>query len=439
MLTDNGDMMLTRYSTPEMRAIWAPQNRFEKWFEVELAACEAMEDEGIVPLGTADAIRPKVKLDAHRILEIENVTKHDVIAFLTHVEQQAGEPARWLHLGLTSSDILDSSFALLLIEAMDLVIVEAKKLAAACAKNADKYRATPMIGRTHGIHAEPTSLGITFALWYAEMKRNIKRLKQAKEVISFGKIAGAVGNYGNISPTIEEKALKSLGLSPELVATQVVQRDRHAEYFTALAITAGSVEKIAVTIRHWQRTEVGEGAEPFGKGQKGSSAMPHKRNPILCENITGLARTIRNYVAPALENIALWHERDISHSSVERIIAPDATSLSQFMLGRMAGVVDGIDIFEEKMLENINLTGGLVLSESVLLAIIKKGLPRQKAYEAVQQCAMASTAGQGSFPDLLAKHPLISEKLTPKELKEALDLEHHLRHADMIIDRALKS
>ncbi|MBU1239366.1 adenylosuccinate lyase, partial [Myxococcota bacterium] len=265
------------------------------------------------------------------------------------------------------------------------------------------------------------------------------RLTQAKKIISVGKIAGAVGNYGNLSPEIEARALEQLGLTPEVVATQVVQRDRHAEYFTALAITAGTIEKMAITIRHWQRTEVNEAAEPFGKGQKGSSAMPHKRNPILCENITGLARTVRGYVAPALENMALWHERDISHSSVERVIAPDATSLTQFMLRRMTTVISGLDVFEDRMEEHIHLTGGLVLSESVLLEVIRKGVPRQKAYEAVQRCAMASRSGSDTFFQLLTEDPLIREKLTPQEIATAMDVEHHLRHVDQIIERALNT
>ncbi|MBU1535366.1 adenylosuccinate lyase [Myxococcota bacterium] len=431
--------MLERYLTPEMERIWAPKNRYDQWLRVELAACRAMEERGIVPVGTADSVAPLVTIDPRRIDEIEAITRHDVIAFLTHVEEQAGEPARWLHLGLTSSDILDSSFAILLTDAMSLILQEAENLSSALREMTLKHRKTAMIGRTHGIHAEPTSLGLTFALWYAEMRRNITRLAQAKKIISVGKIAGAVGNYGNLSPEIEARALEQLGLTPEVVATQVVQRDRHAEYFTALAITAGTIEKMAITIRHWQRTEVNEAAEPFGKGQKGSSAMPHKRNPILCENITGLARTVRGYVAPALENMALWHERDISHSSVERVIAPDATSLTQFMLRRMTTVISGLDVFEDRMEEHIHLTGGLVLSESVLLEVIRKGVPRQKAYEAVQRCAMASRSGSDTFFQLLTEDPLIREKLTPQEIATAMDVEHHLRHVDQIIERALNT
>jgi len=430
--------MLERYLTPEMERIWAPKNRYEQWLRVELAVCRAMEVRGLVPEGTAAVVEPLVQIDPARIDEIEATTRHDVIAFLSHVEEQAGEPARWLHLGLTSSDVLDSSFAVLLVEAMDLILADGGRLTKALKERALRHRATPLIGRTHGIHAEPTSLGLTFAMWYAEMRRNLRRLAAAREAVAVGKIAGAVGNYGNLDPDIEVEALAALGLEPEVVATQVVQRDRHAEYFTALAITAGTVEKMAITIRHWQRTEVGEAAEPFGRGQKGSSAMPHKRNPVLCENITGLARTVRSYATPALENIALWHERDISHSSVERVIAPDATSLTQFMLRRMTGVIEGLDVFEDKMEQHIHLTGGLVLSESVLLEVVRRGVPRQRAYEAVQRCAMAAGEKE-SFFELLTRDPLVSEKMTRDEIATAMDVGHHLRHVDRIIERALRS
>jgi adenylosuccinate lyase len=429
--------MLDRYCSEEMKQLWDLGQKYQYWLKVELAACRAMEAKEMVPRGTVAKIEGKVELDPQKILEIEKVTRHDVIAFLTHVENQVGEPARWLHLGLTSSDILDTSFALQLKQALEMIITEAEILADHCSHQALEHKDTIMIGRTHGIQAEPSSMWVVFAMWYAEMVRNIKRLRTALCDISFGKIAGAVGNYANLDPEVEKAALDELGLKPEPAATQVVQRDRHAFVFSTLAIMAGTVEKMAVTIRHWQRTEVHEAAEPFGKGQKGSSAMPHKRNPILCENITGLARTIRSYAAPALENIALWHERDISHSSVERIIAPDATSLTQFMLKRAGRVVSGLDIFPKNLARNLELTGGLVLSEAVLLEIVKEGVGRQKAYEAVQSCAMEATEKGGDFRELLRNNPLIKKHLGEKQLDKALNINHHVRHCNFIIRRAL--
>jgi adenylosuccinate lyase len=431
--------MIDRYSRKELRALWSDQRRYDTWLDVELAACAAMEREGTVPAGTAARVREKAagKLNPTRILEIEERTRHDVIAFLTHVEELAGADARWLHLGMTSSDVLDTSLAMLLGAATDEILGGLELVMAALKKRAGEHRHTAMIGRSHGIHAEPVTMGIVFAGFYAECKRNRRRLRAARQSIAVGKIAGAVGTYANVSPTVEKEALAALGLRPETVATQVVQRDRHAELFDALALLGASVEKLAIQIRHWQRTEVGEAEEAFGKGQKGSSAMPHKKNPILSENLTGLARMLRGYALPALENVALWHERDISHSSVERMIGPDATSLADFMLRRAATLVDGLVVHKEKMQRNLALTGGLIFSEGVMLALVRTGLPRQTAYEIVQRSALRARDEGGDFKSLLAADSEVNSRLPAGALDAAFNLEHHLRHADLIIDRAL--
>ena len=431
--------MIDRYSRKELRALWSDQRRFDTWLEVELAACAAMEREGSVPEGTAARVREKAagKLDPARILEIEEKTRHDVIAFLTHVEELAGADARWLHLGMTSSDVLDTSLALLLGEATHEILGGLDLLMVALKRRANEHRHTPMIGRSHGIHAEPVTLGIVFAGFYAEARRNRRRLTYAHSSVAVGKIAGAVGTYANVSYAVEKEALSTLGLRPETVATQVVQRDRHAELFNALALIGASVEKLAIQVRHWQRTEVGEAEEAFGKGQKGSSAMPHKKNPILSENLTGLARLLRGYALPALENVALWHERDISHSSVERMIAPDATALCDFMLRRAAGLIDGLVVHAPRMQKNLALTGGLIFSEGVMLALVRTGLARQAAYEIVQRSALRARDEGGDFKSLLAADSEVSSRLPAGALDAAFDLEHHLRHADRIIDRAL--
>jgi adenylosuccinate lyase len=431
--------MIDRYSRKELRALWSDQRRYDVWLDVELAACSAMEREGSVPAGTAARVREKAagKLNPTRILEIEERTRHDVIAFLTHVEELAGADARWLHLGMTSSDVLDTSLAILLGAATDEILGGMELLLAALKKRAEEHRHTAMIGRSHGIHAEPVTLGIVFAGFYAEARRNRRRLRAARKNIAVGKIAGAVGTYANVSPTVEKEALAALGLRPETVATQVVQRDRHAELFDALALLGASIEKLAIQIRHWQRTEVGEAEEAFGKGQKGSSAMPHKKNPILSENLTGLARMLRGYALPALENVALWHERDISHSSVERMIGPDATSLADFMLRRAAGLVEGLVVHRERLGRNLMLTGGLIFSEGVMLALVRTGLPRQTAYEIVQRSALRARDEGGDFKSLLAADAEVNSRLPAGALDAAFNLEHHLRHADRIIDRAL--
>jgi len=431
--------MIDRYSRPELRKLWSDQHRFDTWLEVELAACRAMEQAGAVPHGTADRVHARAagRLDPTRILQIEEQTRHDVIAFLTHVEELAGEDARWLHLGMTSSDVLDTSLALLLGAACDEILGGVDLLLAALRRRATEHRTTPMIGRSHGIHAEPVTLGIVFAGFYTEMRRNRRRLAAARASIRHGKLAGAVGTYGNLAPEIEAAALNALGLRPEPVATQVVPRDRHAEVFNALALLGSSVERIAIQVRHWQRTEVSEAEESFGRGQKGSSAMPHKKNPILSENLSGLARLLRSWAGAALENVPLWHERDISHSSVERVIAPDATALADFMLRRAAGLVDGLVVHTHKMKANLELTGGLIFSEAVLLALVKTGLPRQKAYELVQRSALRARDEGGSFRALLGNDPDVAARLSTSALDGCFDLAHHLRHAGTIVDRAL--
>lgn len=430
--------MIERYSREEMAAIWSDRSRYEAWLEVELAACEAMEQVGTVPAGTASAVRALVRIDAGRIAEIERRTRHDVIAFLSHLEEQAGEHARWLHLGLTSSDVLDTAFALQLQRAGQLLTEGLERLLTALERRARELKGVAMVGRSHGIHAEPTSVGLVFAGFHAEMQRNRRRLGRALQGAATGKLAGAVGVYGNVSPEVEAATLAALGLRPEPCATQVVPRDRHAELFAALALIAASAERVALQVRHWQRTEVSEAREPFGGGQKGSSAMPHKRNPILSENICGLSRLVRGYLTPALENIPLWHERDISHSSVERVTAPDATGLTDFMLHRLAGLVDGLVVNTERVQQNLESSGGLVFSEAVMLELIRKGMERQRAYELVQRNALAALDGKGRFPELLNRDPEVAERLQPDELQACFDLEQHLRHVDLIYSRVFE-
>ncbi|MEM9490524.1 MAG: adenylosuccinate lyase [Myxococcota bacterium] len=433
--------MIERYTRPEMAALWSDAARFDAWLEVELAACAAMEVAGTVPAGQAAAVREHAagKLSPERILTIEQTTRHDVIAFLTHVEELAGAPARWLHLGMTSSDVLDTALAVQCTGAVDRILVGLDALRAAVAERAHEHKRTPAIGRSHGIHAEPITAGLVFARWYAELGRARQRLERARATIAVGKIAGAVGTYGNLSPDIERAALSALGLEPETAASQVVARDRHAEVLLALALLGTALEQIAVGVRHWQRTEVGEAEEGFGRGQKGSSAMPHKKNPILSENLTGLARLLRAYGGAALENVALWHERDISHSSVERVSFPDATILADFALARTTRLIRNLVVHAERMRANLELSGGLFFSEAVLLALVRTGLARQTAYEMVQRCALAAHSGQGRFRDLLGADAEISARLSADDLDAAFDLDHHLRHVDAIFARVFES
>jgi adenylosuccinate lyase len=431
--------MIPRYTPKDFTELWSDRTRYATWLEVELAACDAMEVAGYVPRGTAARIREmKLVLDPAEIDRIEQTTRHDVIAFLSHVEKLAGDPARWLHRGMTSSDVLDTSFACLLVKATDMMLARTDTLIEKLVTRARQHAKTPLIGRSHGIHAEPTTFGVALAGHLAEIRRGRARLAVAREEIAVGKIAGAVGTYAHLSPEIEEQALAAVGLRPETVSTQVVARDRHAAFFSALALLAAGIERLATNVRHWQRTEVGEAEEKFSVGQKGSSAMPHKRNPVLSENLCGLARVVRAAVAPALENVALWHERDISHSSVERMIAPDATATMAFMLDRAAGLVEGLVVYEDKLQLNLNRTGGLFFSEAIMLALVEKGLLRQSAYELVQRSAMKAFRGEGQFRELLGTDEEIASRLSPSELDACFDLDHALRFAERIVERAVR-
>jgi adenylosuccinate lyase len=430
--------MIPRYTPKDFAELWSPRHRYEVWLEVELSACEAMERAGLVPVGTAAEIRAKkIVIDPDRIDEIERVVKHDVIAFLTHVEEQVGAPARWLHRGMTSSDVLDSALAIQLREALDAMTPRLERLLTALAKRAREQMHTPMIGRSHGIHAEPITFGLALAGHHAELARGRARLRVAREEIAVGKIAGAVGTYAHLSPEIEADALGKLGLQPETVATQVVARDRHAAYFSALAVVAAGIERLATNVRHWQRTEVAEAEEAFTTGQKGSSAMPHKRNPILSENLCGLARIVRMAAIPALEDVALWHERDISHSSVERMIAPDATSTLAFMLERAAGLVEGLVVYDQNLRKNLEKTGGLFFSEGVLLELVAKGVARQEAYVWVQRNAMKAALHGENFLDALVADVDVASKLSEQEVRKCFDLSHVLRHVEGMVERAV--
>lgn len=430
--------MIGRYTPDDFAHLWSAERKLAIFLEVELAACEAMEIAGVVPQGTAAAIRAKnIKLDPARVDAIEQVTRHDVIAFLTHVEELAGPPARWLHRGMTSSDVLDTAFAIQLREAADLLDTRLRGLLSALRGRIEEHRHTVMIGRSHGVHAEPITFGLALASHYSEFVRARARLAAARNEISVGTISGAVGTMAHLSPTIEEYALAKLGLRAEPVPTQVVPRDRHAAYFSALAVIATGIERFAINVRHWQRTEVLEAEEPFTSGQKGSSAMPHKRNPILSENLCGLARMVRAYAGAALENVALWHERDISHSSAERMLAPDATTTLGFMLDRCRKLVEGLVVYPENMRTNLEKTGGLWASEAVLLALVHSGLPRQEAYVLVQRNAMKAWRREGDFlSNLLGDQDVVS-RIGEQKVREAFSLEHALHNVDALIDRAL--
>ncbi len=427
--------MIERYSRKQMARIWEPENRFRKWLDVEIAACEAWAVLGKIPKKSLDTIKKKAGFDIERIDEIEKTVKHDVIAFLTSVAEFVGPDSRYIHMGLTSSDILDTSLALLLKEAAGLIIEDIEGLLTVLKDKAYEHKDTPMMGRSHGIHAEPITFGLKMALWYDEMRRNLERMERAKDTISCGKLSGAVGTFSSIDPAVERHVLKKLGLKPELVATQVVHRDRHAEFFSTLAIVASSLEKFAVEIRHLQRTEVLEAEEHFTKGQKGSSAMPHKRNPILSENLTGLARLIRGYSVAAMENVALWHERDISHSSVERVIAPDATILMDFMLSRATGLIRDLVVYPENMLANMERLKGVVFSQKVLLKLVEKGKTREEAYAIVQRNAMKVWEGLGDFRSLLIDDEEVMNCLNEKEVDGCFDIRPYLKNVNYIFKR----
>jgi adenylosuccinate lyase len=418
-----------------MGRLWDLETRYKKWLDIEIAVCEAWAELGEIPKDDLREIKKRAQFDVKRIDEIEKVVKHDVIAFLTSVAQSLGPEARFIHKGLTSSDILDTALALLMRDASDLIMKDIYKLMDVLKKQAHKYKNMPIMGRSHGVHAEPMTFGLKFALWFEDMKRNIKRIKRAKEVISVGKLSGAVGTFSNIPPIIEEKVCKKLGLKPELVATQVVQRDRHAEYLTTLALIAASVEKIATEIRHLQRSEVLEAEEPFMAGQKGSSAMPHKRNPVGCENLSGLARLVRTNALAALENVALWHERDISHSSVERVIIPDSTILVDYMLDRLKGILDGLHVYPKRMKENMGRSYGLFTSQRVMLALLDKGLDREQAYSIVQADAMKSWKEGTEFKKIILRNKEVRKYLTSQEISEIFDLGYYLKNVDYIFRR----
>lgn len=427
--------MIARYTPPEMGRIWAPQNIYARWLDVELAACQAMAEKGIVPEASFRTIREKAGFSVSRILEIEEVTKHDVIAFLTNVAEHVGPDSRFIHLGLTSSDILDTSLALLLREAMDRILEDLGEVMAVLRERAMEHKGTVMIGRSHGVHAEPTTFGLKLALWYAEMERNRVRLEEARTCISVGKLSGAVGTFANVSPDIEARACEILGLRPAPISTQILQRDRHAQYFSSLAILGGTLEKIAVEIRHLQRTEVLEAEEPFAKGQKGSSAMPHKKNPIGCENISGLARLLRTNALAAFENMALWHERDISHSSVERVIGPDATTLADYMLRRMTGILRGLVVHPEHMIANLERSRGLIFSQQVLTRLAEKGVERQTAYAIVQRNALEVWDTGREFKGLLLADKEIGAFLSAEEIEALFDISYHTKHVEDIFER----
>jgi adenylosuccinate lyase len=431
--------MIPRYTGPEMGKLWDIETKYQKWLEVEIAVCEAWAELGEIPRDALKTIKKKARFDVQKIEEIENIVKHDVIAFLTSVAQSLGSESRFIHKGLTSSDVLDTALALLMREASDIIIKDIQKVKDVLKSQAYKYKDTPIMGRSHGVHAEPMTFGLKFALWYEDMKRNTERLKRAREIIRVGKLSGAIGTFSNIPPVIEEKACKKLGLKPETIATQIVQRDRHAEYLTALALIAASIEKIALEIRHLQRTEVLEVEEPFAAGQKGSSAMPHKRNPVGCENLSGLARLVRSNAIAALENIALWHERDISHSSVERVIIPDSSILVDYMLGRIKGILEGLQVYPARMIENMGKSYGLFTSQRVMLALIEKGLERESAYGIVQRNAMKSWKTGIEFKKLLLKDKEVKKYLMVKEIEKIFDLEYYLRNVDYIFKRVFES
>ena len=430
--------MIPRYARPEMTAIWSPETKFRIWYEIEAYACDAQAELGVIPRENAEAVwkAKDVEFNVARIDEIEAVTKHDVIAFLTHLAEHIGaDQARFVHQGMTSSDVLDTTLNVQLVRAADILLADLDKVLAALQRRALEHKDTVRIGRSHGIHAEPTTMGLTFARFYAEMDRNKARLLAARQEIATGAISGAVGTFANIDPYVEEYVCEKMGLRPEPISTQVIPRDRHAMFFATLGVIASSMENIAIEIRHMQRTEVLEAEEFFSPGQKGSSAMPHKRNPVLTENLTGLARLVRMTVIPAMENVALWHERDISHSSVERGIAPDATITLDFALNRLAGVIDKLVIYPENMLKNMNKFKGLIMSQRVLLALTQAGVSREDSYRLVQRNAMKVWEEGKDFKEELLADADVTAALSPAEIEEKFDLGYHTKHVDTIFRR----
>jgi adenylosuccinate lyase len=427
--------MIKRYTREAMGRIWTEENKFQTWLQVEILVCDALAKIGEIPEKAAQNIREKARFSIERIEAIEAETKHDVVAFLTGVAETVGPDARYIHLGLTSSDILDTAMAVRLRQASKIILKDCDSLLATLKKKATVHKETVMVGRSHGIHAEPVTFGLKLALWYDEMRRNRRRMEQATETVSVGKISGAVGTFANVSPRVEAYVCRKLGLKPAPVSTQIIQRDRYAEYFATLAIIASTIEKMAVEIRHLQRTEVLEAEEFFSKGQKGSSAMPHKRNPVGCENLSGLARLVRSNASAALNNVALWHERDISHSSVERVIVPDSTILVDYMLSRMTGIMRNLVVYPERMQQNLELTGGLIFSQQILLALAKRGVSRQAAYSMVQKQALQAWKKKKDFKELVLNDPDIRNYLKPREIETLLDVKAQLRHVDTLFGR----
>jgi adenylosuccinate lyase len=431
--------MISRYSRPEMASLWSPEARLCRWRDVELAALEGMVEAGIAPAAALRDCRAKAgdfdAKDVARIDEIERVTKHDVIAFLTFLEERIGPSARWLHLGMTSSDVLDTALGMTLRDAANLLLEGIRQSMSAVRTRAFEHKKTPMIGRSHGIHAEPITFGLKLAIWYDELRRSQRRLEHARDAVAVGKISGAVGTFAHLPPSVEAHACNVLGLKPAPASSQIIQRDRHAEFFAVLAVLGSSIEKFATEIRHLQRTEVREAEEPFTAGQKGSSAMPHKRNPILSENVSGLARLLRGYSVSALENVPLWHERDISHSSVERVIAPDATIACDFMLHRFSRLIQDLRVYPERMLQNLEMLRGVIYSQSVLLELAKRGMDRQAAYVIVQRNAMKTYEQGIGFKEALLADPELLKVLSPQEIETCFSTEQHLHHVDEIFSR----
>jgi len=430
--------MIERYSLPEMAGLWTDEYRFSTWLEVEIAACEGWAELGKIPTVAVKRIRSRARFDTKKILKIEEKVKHDVVAFLTNVGESVGADAQYIHFGLTSSDVLDTATAVVLKRSGELLVVRIKQLLSEIRKKARKYKYQPKVGRTHGVHAEPTSLGLTFAMWYAEMARDLDRLKRAVDNIAVGKLSGAVGTFANIDPKLEKYVCRKLKLKPAPVSTQIIQRDRHAEFIWALAVTASSLDKFATEIRHLQKTEVLELEEGFSKGQKGSSAMPHKKNPITCERVSGLARLLRGNLVVALENIPLWHERDISHSSVERVIFPDSTIILDYMLYKFTEIVKNLNVYPKNLMANLEMTGGLVYAGKLLLSVTERLGSREEAYQLIQKAAHSAWESGTSFKDKLLAEPSIRKNFTSRELEEMFDYKPYLKHVDTIFARVFK-
>ena len=427
--------MIDRYSLPAMKNIWQEENKYKTWLKIELLVCEALFESGEIDKNAIEKIRSNARYSLKRIQEIEKVTRHDVLAFTTAVGEKLGEYSRYFHQGITSSDILDTSLALMLKQSAKIIIEDIENLIKALKEKALEYKYTLMVGRTHGIHAEPITFGLKMALWFSEMQRNLERMKEAQEEVSYGKISGAVGTFAHIDPYVEEYVCAKLNLKPAKISNQIIQRDRHANYLSTLAIIASSLEKYTTEIRSLQRTEIGEAEEEFSAGQKGSSAMPHKKNPIICERICGLSRVVRAYAIVALENVNLWHERDISHSSAERIIIPDSNILVDYMLQKFTNLIDNLNVYPEHMKENLNKTRGLIFSQKIMLDLAKKGLSREEAYRIVQRISMQVCQGKENFNELLLRDPEMSQYLSESEIRRCFDYQDYLKNIDEIFSR----